>query len=259
MIALMHEAVPYGHLIVSGQSPTDTQLAVLAGVSSEQVPDLIGELESAGVFSRTKEGVIYSRKMTRSAKKAAIARRNGKNGGNPSLRKSTDISSSDIQNSTDVVKPQKPEARIQKEDKPLAQHLEPAPAAPDRYDRLLDRLLEANGNRGFRAERDQGLIVVGPIIALVEAGLDLDRDILPAIKAKPKPDARAWSYFVPQIREFAQIRRSAVTISAAPGPDEDWGRRMQVFREDGVWTYAWGPKPGEAGCRVPRELLKDAA
>lgn len=85
MIALMHEAVPYGHLIVSGQSPTDTQLAVLAGTPSDQIPGLICELESAGVFSRTKEGVIFSRKMTRAAKKSAIARKNGKNGGNPSL------------------------------------------------------------------------------------------------------------------------------------------------------------------------------
>lgn len=86
MIALMHEAAPYGHLLVSGRSPTDAQLAVLAGAPPDQVPELIGELESAGVFSRTKEGVIYSRKMTRAAKKAALDRKAGNRGGNPKLK-----------------------------------------------------------------------------------------------------------------------------------------------------------------------------
>lgn len=113
MIALMHEATPYGHLLVSGRSPTDAQLAVLAGTTPEQIPELIGELESAGVFSRTREGVIYSRKMTRIAKKAATARKNGKNGGNPSLGKQTGNKASDNHQDNPSLKPQKPEARSQ--------------------------------------------------------------------------------------------------------------------------------------------------
>lgn len=116
MIALMHEAVPYGHLLVAGRSPTDTQLAVLAGAPSDQIPELIGELDAAGVFSRTREGVIYSRKMTRTAKKAAIARKNGKNGGNPSLSKHRENPPSDNPPDKGGVKPQKPEARSQKEE-----------------------------------------------------------------------------------------------------------------------------------------------
>lgn len=63
MIALMHEAVPYGYLLVSGRSPTDAQLAVLAGATPDQIPELIGELDAAGVFSRTREGVIFSPEM----------------------------------------------------------------------------------------------------------------------------------------------------------------------------------------------------
>lgn len=85
MICLMHEATPYGHLLVSGQCPTDAQLAVLVGAPPEQITALLGELESAGVFSRTREGVIYSRKLSRMAKKAATARNNGRKGGNPTL------------------------------------------------------------------------------------------------------------------------------------------------------------------------------
>lgn len=70
MINLMHEASPYGHLLVSGCAPTDAQLAVLAGGPPDQIPDLLRELETAGVFSRTRKGVIYSRRMTRDEKRS---------------------------------------------------------------------------------------------------------------------------------------------------------------------------------------------
>ena len=114
MICLMHEASPYGHLLINGHCPTDTQLAVLTGVPSDQFSDMIRELETAGVFSRTKEGVIYSRKMTRMIKKAANARRNGRKGGNPSLGKQRGISASDNLEDKPPDKPQKLEARNQK-------------------------------------------------------------------------------------------------------------------------------------------------
>lgn len=41
-------------------------------------------------------------------------------------------------------------------------------------------------------------------------------------------------------------------------PAEDWVGRVAVWRE-GTWAHAWGPKPGEPGCRVPPELLSRAA
>lgn len=113
MIMLMHEATPYGHLLVAGRAPTDAQLAVLAGTSPDQISDLLGELESAAVFSRTTKGVIYSRRMTRDDKKARIARKNGSRGGNPSLCKEREISSSVNQIPTEEVKPQKPDTRVQ--------------------------------------------------------------------------------------------------------------------------------------------------
>lgn len=113
MICLMHQATPYGHLLVNGQCPTDAQLAVLVGAPSDQIAALLGELEAAGIFSRTKEGTIYSRKLSRMAKKAATARNNGRKGGNPSLRKERDNQPSDKGRVKGEDKPQKPEARSQ--------------------------------------------------------------------------------------------------------------------------------------------------
>ena len=79
-IAIMHRAQPYGHLLINGRPVTDAQLAVSVGAPPEQIPALVRELSSAGVFSRTRKGVIYSRRMTRDEKKAQTARKNGQKG-----------------------------------------------------------------------------------------------------------------------------------------------------------------------------------
>lgn len=108
MLALMHEANPRGHLLVNGIVPTETQLGVLVG--SLPVQELLDELEKAGVFSRTLDGIIYSRKMTRDEAKSETSRVNGSLGGNPALN--PEVKPPD--------KPQIPEARSQKVDKKIS-------------------------------------------------------------------------------------------------------------------------------------------
>lgn len=113
MLALMHEAQPYGHLMIAGRHPTDTQLSALVGAPPDQIPDLVRELEAAGVFSRTREKVIFSRRMVADDKKARISRKNGKSGGNPNLRKQKEIQPWDNHQDKGGDKTQKPEARYQ--------------------------------------------------------------------------------------------------------------------------------------------------
>lgn len=91
MLCLMHEAKPYGHLIVSGRPVTEAQLATLSGFPQDQVFASLAELENAGVFSRTAKGVIYSRRMTRDEAKAVKCSQAGeKGGGNPALKRTFD-------------------------------------------------------------------------------------------------------------------------------------------------------------------------
>lgn len=91
MLCVMHSAKPYGHLVVNGHPVTDTQLASLSGLPLDQVTALKVELENAGVFSRNTKGVIYSRRMTRDASKAAKCSAAGKSGGgNPVLKQTFD-------------------------------------------------------------------------------------------------------------------------------------------------------------------------
>lgn len=75
MIGVMHKADPYGHLVVNGRPPTDTQLAALARCPPDQIPSLLEELENAGVFSRTRTRVIYSRRMTRDERRSKDGRK----------------------------------------------------------------------------------------------------------------------------------------------------------------------------------------
>jgi hypothetical protein len=81
----MHDADPYGHLLVDGRQPTVVQIGRLVGETTETVAELLDELETARVFSRTDDGIIYSRRLVQDRREYLDARDNGRKGGNPSL------------------------------------------------------------------------------------------------------------------------------------------------------------------------------
>lgn len=37
---------------------------------------------------------------------------------------------------------------------------------------------------------------------------------------------------------------------------EDWGWKLQWYRDKGMWNAAWGPAPGQPGCFAPKELCQ---
>lgn len=69
MLCIMHEADPYGHLVVNGSPMDKKQLSRSCGEGVKSISRLLSELESAGVFSRVEngslEGAIYSRRLVR--------------------------------------------------------------------------------------------------------------------------------------------------------------------------------------------------
>lgn len=74
MLCLMHEAEPYGHLLIKGLPVNPKQLASLFGAGLRETVNALAELESCGVFSKTESGTIYSRRMVRDAHKASIGK-----------------------------------------------------------------------------------------------------------------------------------------------------------------------------------------
>src|SRR6202035_6201045 len=82
-IAAQHD--PTGYVSVNRVGLDPEGIARIVGTGVDEVRSLIGELSLNGVFARDQHGVIYNRRMVRDEKKAAIARKNGKLGGNPML------------------------------------------------------------------------------------------------------------------------------------------------------------------------------
>lgn len=70
MICLMHEAEPYGHLLINNVPVTNRQLAALAGIPQADCLKYMLELESSGVYSRGADKTIFSRRMVRDSEKS---------------------------------------------------------------------------------------------------------------------------------------------------------------------------------------------
>lgn len=67
----MHEADPYGHLLVRGKKPDYAELAVLASCTTREVKYGIEELLKNHVLSTNTDGIWYSRRMVRDAERRA--------------------------------------------------------------------------------------------------------------------------------------------------------------------------------------------
>lgn len=85
LLSIMHEANPYGFLLVNGKQQDARRIAAMLGGTERQVSALLAELEAAGVFSRDEDGTIFSRRMLKDKAKAERDRANGQRGGNPDL------------------------------------------------------------------------------------------------------------------------------------------------------------------------------
>jgi|GEM_PF-1289163 len=126
MICVMHKADPYGHLVINGRTVTNPQLALLSGVAQIELEPLLTELEEAGVFSRNRAGVIYSRRMTRDEKKRKDGEKSAKSGTLPNSRRGNQGTERKQEKSppprvegdedSQPPLPQKPDARSQKLD-----------------------------------------------------------------------------------------------------------------------------------------------
>lgn len=113
-LCICAKAEPKGYLLVAGRRLSPVDLATLVGRPETEVETLLNELASAGVFSRDRQGRIYSRRMVRDENKRAIARKNGKEGGNPTLLKERGNSASDNPPLKGEDNTHKPEAKSQR-------------------------------------------------------------------------------------------------------------------------------------------------
>lgn len=86
MLCIMHEAEPYGSLLIKGQRVDKKRLASLCGIPEKECTVLMLELEGFGVLERDEAGTIYSRRMRRDHAKSIKSQEDGGKGGNPKLK-----------------------------------------------------------------------------------------------------------------------------------------------------------------------------
>lgn len=141
MMCLMHEANPYGHLLVGGQPVGDAVLARVVGSSVEEVQAMLVELHAAGVYRRTRAGVVYSKRMTDDHKRSKEGRR-AKLEALEKLKEKPRPSSPPTRNPTT----QKPEARVK---------VEGAYSPSTLYDQKNDFLGPKEVRDAFLASKDE--------------------------------------------------------------------------------------------------------
>lgn len=286
MLGLMHEAEPYGHLVLSGRAMDYKTLSRLIGVEVGEVKRAVKELEDRGVFSRTDGGVIFSRRMIRDENRRKMLIENGKRGGNPLLIKQPLSDGLDNQPHNYPDNTQIPEAR--KEDSSLRSEspvpdgtgpparappkLEPARVVAERMlaiwrDVLGDtglpmpRRLEADRIRAAAAawrERFGGQEERWRAHVQAIRGLPFLLGILPGKTWRATFD---WALTKKAVNGIEEGRYGTPEPNGHDPPegaysDEDWVLRLGVRRDGGRWVEElWGPPPGAEGCRVPPHLL----
>lgn len=235
-LCIMHEAKPYGHLVLNGKPVGDDALARMTGVSVDEVSALMAELRQAGAFSVTREGIIFSRRMTKDHARAGKGRKAvQKRWAQTVDNKEVSGTPNRLPNRNPIT--QKPEAREKEE-------------------------LCSSKKKGCRIPDD-----FMPDIAWAKAqGLPEQSALLEAEKFRNFWQAKSgagatkldwpatWRSWVLNSLERRGIERTAKPQK----PDSElWQTRLASARKLQSWpTDEFGPKPGQDGCRVPKQLIQ---
>lgn len=255
-LCIMHEAKPYGHLLLNGSPVEDGALARMTGVPVDEVPVLMTELRQAGVLSVTGKGVVFSRRMTKDHARAQKGRKAVIKRWSQATENAAEMTSPNRSPNRAPIT-QKPEARGQKEKPPSAAktaqrrsavRLDPA-WKPDEEDRAFALGLGATEreiDRTAATYRDYWL---------AKSGKD-------AAKADWPATWRNWCRREADSGRFSGPQRSLELAHSAPSTlvdvsEQQWRERLNWAREREEWQARWGPLFGEPGSLVPEHLVTE--
>ena len=253
MLCLMHEAEPRGHLLLNGRPVTDAQLAALAGVPVNTAQELLGELETSGTFSRTRAGVIYSRRMRTDTAVSAKQRKNvSKRWENQPPQDAENKDEKGIGNTKHDTKPipKKPEARDT-----IPNGIDAGPS-PDLDKRAWDEAVVSLHRGGLSEQKARAFFG-----KLLRDNHLTARDLLPSLlNAQINGTQDPQGYLTKAAAAVARQRGTApAAVPIAQWDDGRWSAVLALNREEGWWQDSLGPKPGEPGCRVPAHLIERQA
>lgn len=250
-LCIMHEAKPYGHLLLNGEPVEDATLARMCGAQVDEVSALMAELRQAGVLSVTGKGVIFSRRMTKDHARAAKGRKSAQKRWAQDAEKQG-IKSGPNRSPNSNPTTQKPEARKKGAKAPSAgasENMETVEA--------IWKLLPTRKRKLTSKSK-----LLRPLGKILKAGVPAERVIAAVSRCYSEPRHReeggqyapaAYSFLADGLWE----NYAPSMGGCAAEPDlSSWQGAMRLFVETGQWSPAvYGPKPGEPDCRVPEGLL----
>lgn len=220
MLCVAAEAEPYGYVMVNGIPLDASGIARLAGETKATVDGLLSELEARGVFSRDRRGCIYSRRMVRDEKNSEKNQKNGKKGGNPSLRKQKGFSEWD----------NPPDKPGDKTHMPIANSHKPESSSA--------REPMTNHHRIVAADL-----------------MDRGKGRLSTWETRFLEDICAKSTITPKMQATLDGMATKVGFNIETVMAQ-WRKRLETARKLGQWDVKWGPPPMRIGCLVPDELIQ---
>ena len=273
MLSIMHEAEPYGFLIISGRPATPNDLARIAGASLKEINLCLKELSTHAVFSVNSDGTPFSRRMVRDKERSEKAREWGKAGGNPNIKKTKRLEqdADKIEDEKTIMsgltptqglalsstlKPHIPESRSHIPDS----YISPSGLIEKKHEpgELLDRLARALAIDHKSLHRHPKLARFPELYhEWLQYGCDPESEIWPTIEKLAKRSGAISSpwFFDSAIRKARDSRISPLVAEVTP---DRWRQRLRGFRDRENWDDAeWGARPGEIGCRVPADLLAE--
>jgi hypothetical protein len=109
------------------------------------------------------------------------------------------------------------------------------------YDQLMDKLMDAGGRAMANSAASPGLIGLAAVHAWLEQGCDLEKDVIPAIKAavakRPPASIRSWSYFTTAVVNARATRTSPLPNGQAQAKPAE--RKPVTSSLNGFVTPEW--------------------
>jgi hypothetical protein len=119
------------------------------------------------------------------------------------------------------------------------------------YDEIENKCRKA---AGLESDPSPSLCDLSPVIQFLDAGVDLERQILPVIRAKRRDGVRSWRFFVPSLTEALAAKPPIIAKPKTFEQEESW-RGMLKSYAGGYWNDHWGPPPDQPGCKIPAAFI----
>lgn len=277
----------YGHAVTTNTEgqivPLSTQmLANECGATREEVEMALEELGRNGVFSRTKDGIIYSRRLVRDRQAYLEAASNGSKGGKKSqTRWSRQVRQAGVEGGVEL----ESESEIRVRDKNQSKSQDEGQDKTNLKELAFDRLAKVARIDLSKLRRNSAWITFPTVYdGWVSAGCDPEKDIWPTVEkmilsfqaSTPGKSLPFTPAYLNQTVLMARDNRLKAEANGTAKVGGRFGKHMVEGYEgkpwlltdkvvvmlakawgEGRWAREFGRTPADPKCSLPPEFIKE--